>query len=251
MWFLKSSHLSFVFQLFIESLLNTRTIHVNLNSRWLAFSPVPHVSQVSPSSHEVFSKSNLGKFGAPSTLFLAALGLRCHTWAFSSCSKRRPLSSFGARARAQQLWGTGFVAPRHLRSSWTRDGTHILWTGRQVLNHWTTREALETSLLDENGTQSVTPAAPSLPSVSTPLSAGACFFALVHLKTTRRNSLIHLPLNKGTKTYIFLCESTMILKKLFNLTVKVSNYWKVITQYLTYMQSTSWETLGWMKHKLE
>ena len=21
--------------------------------------------------------------------------------------------------------------------------------------------------------------------------------------------------------------------------------------YLTYMQSTSWETLGWMKHKLE
>ena len=24
-----------------------------------------------------------------------------------------------------------------------------------------------------------------------------------------------------------------------------------ITAYLTYMQSTSWETLGWMKHKLE
>ena len=25
-------------------------------------------------------------------------------------------------------------------SSWTRDGTHVPCTGRQILNHWTTRE---------------------------------------------------------------------------------------------------------------
>ena len=35
---------------------------------------------------------------------------------------------------------------------------------------------------------------------------------------------------------------------------KEKEYVKVVychPAYLTYMQSTSWETLGWMKHKLE
>ena len=44
-------------------------------------------------------------------------------------------------AQAQQLWHTGLVALRHVGSSLTRDRTHFPWIGRQILNHWTTREA--------------------------------------------------------------------------------------------------------------
>ena len=48
------------------------------------------------------------------------------------------LSSDGMHA--QQLAHTGSVAPQHVRSSWTRDQTHVHCIGRQVHNHWTTRE---------------------------------------------------------------------------------------------------------------
>ena len=41
----------------------------------------------------------------------------------------------GSKAQAQQLWCTGFVAPRHVGSSWTRDRTHVSCRGRQILNH--------------------------------------------------------------------------------------------------------------------
>ena len=34
----------------------------------------------------------------------------------------------------------GLVAPRHVSSSRTRNQTHILCIGRQILNHWTTRK---------------------------------------------------------------------------------------------------------------
>ena len=57
-------------------------------------------------------------------LFLAGLGL-CY------CS----------RARAQYLWSTSLVVAQHVGSSWTRDRTHVLYIGRQILKHWTTREA--------------------------------------------------------------------------------------------------------------
>ena len=33
------------------------------------------------------------------------------------------------------------VALWHVRSSWTRDWTHVPWTGRQILYHWATRSA--------------------------------------------------------------------------------------------------------------
>ena len=36
----------------------------------------------------------------------------------------------------------GFVALYRVGSSWTRDRTCVLYIGRQILNHWTTREAL-------------------------------------------------------------------------------------------------------------
>ena len=85
------------------------------------------------------------------------LGLRCCEQTFSSCSECGLLSSWGAwvshcggffcgRAqtldrRLQQLRCTGLVASRHVEFSQTRDQTHVLiCIGRQIFNHWTTRE---------------------------------------------------------------------------------------------------------------
>ena len=42
----------------------------------------------------------------------------------------------------QQLWPPGLVTPWPVESSQTRDGTCVPCTGRRILNHWTTREAL-------------------------------------------------------------------------------------------------------------
>ena len=108
-------------------------------------------------------------------LFLALLGLRCCTWAFSSCGERgllflavcglliavdslvvehrlqvrglQQLCHVGSvvvarssRAQAQQLWRTGLVTPQHVGSSWTRAQTRVPCIGRWILNHCTTRE---------------------------------------------------------------------------------------------------------------
>ena len=43
---------------------------------------------------------------------------------------------------APALERTGLIAPWLVESSWTRDWTHVPCIGRQILNHWTTREAL-------------------------------------------------------------------------------------------------------------
>ena len=43
------------------------------------------------------------------------------------------------------MWCTGFVALWHGGSSHTRDRTHVSCIGRQILNHWTTREVLDNS----------------------------------------------------------------------------------------------------------
>ena len=77
-------------------------------------------------------------------LFLAALGLHCCAQA-SQCGG----SSRGTHAPgtwAQQLWYTHLVAPRHVKSSWTRDGTVSPCIGRSTLNHWTTREVQGSSV---------------------------------------------------------------------------------------------------------
>ena len=106
-------------------------------------------------------------------LFLAALGLCCCAWAFSSCgeqgllfvavrrlliavaslvaeydtyllgSRHADFSSCGTRA--QQLWHTGLVAPWHVGSSRTRTRTHVPCIGRRILNHCATREDLSIS----------------------------------------------------------------------------------------------------------
>ena len=40
----------------------------------------------------------------------------------------------------------GLVAPWHAGSSWTRDWIHHSYIGRQILNHWTTKEVLTHNL---------------------------------------------------------------------------------------------------------
>ena len=109
-------------------------------------------------------------------LFLAALGLRCCVWAFSSCGERSYSSLWctgfsvwwllllrstgsrrvgftscgtraqqlwltGSRVQAQQLWCTGLAAPRHVGSFRTRARTRVPCTGRWILNHCATWEA--------------------------------------------------------------------------------------------------------------
>ena len=39
----------------------------------------------------------------------------------------------GSGAQAQWLWHTGFVAPRHVGSSWTREGTCVSCIGRRMI----------------------------------------------------------------------------------------------------------------------
>ena len=97
-------------------------------------------------------------------LALAARGLRCRPWPFPivwvSCLLRSTASHCGGSSRrgarslelegfsswhvgsgawARQLWSTGSVTP-HVESSWTRDRTRVPYTGRQTLNHCTTRD---------------------------------------------------------------------------------------------------------------
>ena len=57
------------------------------------------------------------------------------------------LPSTRSRAGAQQLWCSGLVALWRVESCWTRDRTHVACTGRQTLNHRTTRE-VPTEVLD-------------------------------------------------------------------------------------------------------
>ena len=60
----------------------------------------------------------------------------------SPVAEHRPgaLGHVTCSEHSQQLWCTGSVAPWHVGSSWTREGTHVSCIGRWILNHWTTRE---------------------------------------------------------------------------------------------------------------
>ena len=115
---------------------------------------------------------------------MAALGLCCCVWAFSTCvewgatlccsvwashcsgfsccrwsmgSRRVGFSSCsmwaqqlwlaGSRAQAQQLWRTGLVASRHVGSSRTRARTRVSCISRRLLNHCDTREVLKYKIL--------------------------------------------------------------------------------------------------------
>ena len=108
---------------------------------------------------------------------LAALGLHCCLWAFSSCSEQGYslfvelglLFAVASRCRAQALREAGFstcswrvlehrlrswwymslVAPRHVESSQIRDRTRVPCIDRRTPNHWTTREVLYSEILDQ------------------------------------------------------------------------------------------------------
>ena len=62
------------------------------------------------------------------SLFMAALSLHCSAQAFSSCGAWATFCNGfpccraqAPESRFQRLWCTGFVAPRHVGSSWLRD----------------------------------------------------------------------------------------------------------------------------------
>ena len=84
---------------------------------------------------------------------MAVLGLRRSAWARCSgfsCHRAWALGTgdFSSCSMwAQQLQCTELVAPWHLRSSQTRDWTHVPCISRQILYHWPTREAAS-SVLD-------------------------------------------------------------------------------------------------------
>ena len=68
-------------------------------------------------------------------LLLQSTGSRCT--GSSSCG-----------TRAQQLWGTGLVAPWHVGSSRARAQTRVPCIGRQILNHCPTREVPKSHFLN-------------------------------------------------------------------------------------------------------
>ena len=87
-------------------------------------------------------------------IFLAVLGLCCCDRAFSSCGKWGLLSSCSVQApqhsgfsrcgvQASELWRMDLVAPQHVGSSWTSDGTHVPCIGSQIINDWTTGQGPE------------------------------------------------------------------------------------------------------------
>ena len=54
-----------------------------------------------------------------------------------------PAAEHRLQGPAQSLWGTGAGASQRTSSSLSGAGTQVPCTGRWVLNHWPTREALD------------------------------------------------------------------------------------------------------------
>ena len=77
--------------------------------------------------------------GGYSLLQCAGLSLQWPLMLLSTGSRHVGFSSCGMRA--QQLWLTGLVAPRHVGSSRARDRTRIPCIGRLTPNHCATRKA--------------------------------------------------------------------------------------------------------------
>ena len=107
-------------------------------------------------AQSVQSLSHVRLFATPTvsfsllSLFPAVLGLRCRAWGLLSVAVRRLLLSAASlvergrwgSSRSQQLWHTGSAAPRHVRSSRTRDRARVPCIDRSILNRWATREVL-------------------------------------------------------------------------------------------------------------
>ena len=55
--------------------------------------------------------------------------------------------SAGSRVQTHQLQYMGSVVSWHMESCWVRNGNCVPYIGRQILNHWTTREVLHGTIL--------------------------------------------------------------------------------------------------------
>ena len=80
------------------------------------------------------------------------LGLCRCVQVFSSCGAQVSYCRGFSSCRAQTLGCkdsvvVGLVALWHVGSSWTRDWIHVPCTGRQTLNHWTSREVKSMAFL--------------------------------------------------------------------------------------------------------
>ena len=73
--------------------------------------------------------------------FMAVLGLHCcaRFSLVAACGGHLLVAAYGLLVAATSL----AVAPQHVESFQIRDRTYVPDTGRQTLNHWTTREILE------------------------------------------------------------------------------------------------------------
>ena len=52
------------------------------------------------------------------------------------------VAEHGSREQVSEVVVHRLSRPMHVGSSWIRGGTHVSCIGRQILNHWTTREVL-------------------------------------------------------------------------------------------------------------
>ena len=50
------------------------------------------------------------------------------------------VAEHGSREQVSEVVVHRLSRPMHVGSSWIRGGTHVSCIGRQILNHWTTRE---------------------------------------------------------------------------------------------------------------
>ena len=119
----------------------THVSYVSCIGRWLLYHQ-HHLG--SPNLSQPLKKNKL-IFGCAGSS-LRQVGATLQLWPLSfSLWQLLLLWSMASRAQAQQLWDRGLVDPRHVKSSWTRDQTHVPCIGGQILNHWATREVLLSS----------------------------------------------------------------------------------------------------------
>ena len=101
-------------------------------------------------------------------LFLAVLGLHCCPQASSSCREQwllllvvcrllllqrtssRHVSFSNCSPHVQSLWLRALADPQHVKSSATRDQTHVLCSSRWILVYYITREVQEGFILKQD-----------------------------------------------------------------------------------------------------
>ena len=83
--------------------------------------------------------------GLGTTLGCSGWASHCGAFSWAQASRRASFSTYSTRT--QELWHPGLVALRHVKSSRTKDTTHVPCIGRQVPTHGATREVPVSSFL--------------------------------------------------------------------------------------------------------